>query len=369
MANIFITGATGFLGSLLIDEILSNTKDTVHALVRDKGVTPGRRRLISLLEDLRGGKKLGEKTKNRIKTYTGNITHNNLGLAAEAFKELAGNIDMMYHTAAATSLNSPLAKVRKANVEGTKNLLDFAALCAQKGRLKKVNHVSTAYVAGTKRCVFKESDLDIGQDFNNTYEQSKFEAEKLIHEYRKKGLDIDIFRPAIMMGRLKDGKTTNFKMFYQPLHFFSLELFERIPACEDSRANVINIDTVAKAIAKIAGAPNGKNMCYHIVSPNTPNFKFVLDVATDFFGFRKPGLVKLEDIDMRAEYSAIKRKMIEPYLPYFNYFTEFTMENGKARLEKEGFEFPELDRKNLTRLFEYCAKTGFIKRKKNVVAR
>jgi len=40
----------------------------------------------------------------------------------------------------------------------------------------------------------------------------------------KKGLDIDIFRPSIILGRHKDGRTTNFKMFYQLLHFFAMEL-------------------------------------------------------------------------------------------------------------------------------------------------
>ena len=76
--------------------------------------------------------------------------------------------------AAITDLNWPLEEVRNINVHGTKSVLDFAVLCKKDGSLKKVNHISTVYVVGAKRCKFKESDLDVSQKFNNTYEQTKY---------------------------------------------------------------------------------------------------------------------------------------------------------------------------------------------------
>lgn len=363
MNNIFVTGATGFLGSLIVDEILSSSGDVLHILVRDKQASVGRDRLISTLSDARGGG-LNEAEKNRIHAYKGDITKRGLGLDRRDAAYLAGTIDVIYHSAATTDINLPIAKARKINVGGTANVLDFALQCKQKGRLKKVNHISTAYVAGTGKALFKEDHLDIKQGFNNTYEQSKFEAEKLAHKYRRNGLHIDIFRPSIILGRYTDGKTTNFKMFYQPLHFLSLEIFEKIPAKGHSKANVINVDTAARAIVLISNRSGELSTTYHIASPDSPTFEFVLDAASDFFGFRKPEIVRPEELNMVMEYSFTQERMIAPYLPYFSYLTKFDMENTLNCLKKENFKFPAFDKVNLTRLFEYCDKVGFIKRRK-----
>jgi len=365
MNNIFITGGTGFLGSLLINEVLASSNDMVHVLVRDKFAAFGKNRIISAIEKLNDGTKLDEKKRNRIQAYTGDITRKNLGLNRGAIQELTITLDSIIHSAAVTDLNLPLKQARLVNVTGTQNVLDFALLCKEKGSLRKLNHVSTAYIAGDQKCIFKESDFHMGQVFNNTYEQSKYEAEKLVRVYRDKGLDIDIFRPAIMLGRYRDGMTTSFKMFYQPLHFFSREIFDKIPAREHSKANMINIDIAAKAILLISKQPKSKNMTYHIVSPKMPNLDYLLNIGSEYFGFIKPELVKFEEINVHKEYSFIKEKLISPYIPYMNYLTEFDMKNTKAALRGQNFRFPELNKRNLIRLFEYCDKTGFIKRKKH----
>jgi hypothetical protein len=69
----------------------------------------------------------------------------------------------------------------------------------RRGRLRRHVHVSTAYVAGRFHGIFKETDLDLGQGFRNTYEQSKFEAEKAIGEAAGE-LPLVIARPSIIVG-------------------------------------------------------------------------------------------------------------------------------------------------------------------------
>ncbi len=367
MSNIFITGATGFLGSALISEILSSSNDTVYALVRGKTATDAEKRLMAILEELSDRHELDNGKKDRIKICVGGITHRQLGLDKETLHHLIDNIDTIYHSAAITDLNWPLEKIRKINVDGTKNVLNFAVMCRKNGRLKKVNHISTAYIAGIKRSIFKENHLDVSQEFNNTYEQSKYEAEVLVSKYRKKNLDIDIFRPGIIMGRYKDGKTIKFKMLYQPLHFFALELFDKIPVVKNGKAYLINVDIVARTIFLINSLPDKITMNYHIISPETPTLNYVLDIASEYFGFKKPEFIPSEEIDIYKEYSPAKRKLIEPYLPYLNCTIEFTMENTLNQLQRANFTFPEFDEENLIRLFEYCDKVGFIKRKKKNV--
>ncbi len=368
MSNIFITGATGFLGSELINQILTSSDDTIYALVRGEDATKAKQRLISKLEKVFDHGQLNGEERARIEICVGDITQKNLGFNKNVLHSLIDKIDIIYHMAAITDLNWTLKKVRNVNAHGTKNVLDFALLCKKKGSLKKINHISTAYVMGIGQARFKENDLEVGQEFNNTYEQSKYEAEQIVSQYRDKELDIDIFRPSIILGRHKDGKTTKFKMLYQPLHFFSLELFNKIPLTTSGKTYLVNVDIAAKAIFLINKLSKTKNMNYHIVSPDAPTFSFILDMASEYFGFRKLEFVSTEKLDLHEEYSPARRKMIEPYMPYFNCLTELPIKNTLAGLRESNLRFPKFDEENFIRLFKYCNTCGFIKRKrKNVV--
>ena len=60
------------------------------------------------------------------------------------------------------------------NVDGTARVLEFARAAG----LERLTYVSTAYVAGEPRALFREDELDVGQRFRNPYERSKFEAER-----------------------------------------------------------------------------------------------------------------------------------------------------------------------------------------------
>ncbi|MDD5428134.1 MAG: SDR family oxidoreductase [Candidatus Omnitrophica bacterium] len=351
MRNIFMTGAGGFIGSELID-VMRKSGESFHiyALVR-------------------GSRKIKGPD---ITLCDGDITKSNLGLNKENFDMLTKTVDTIFHCAADTDLNLSKERLCLTNVTGTKNVLDLALKCKEKGGLKKVNHISTAYVAGARgsvKCVVKEDELDVGQGFNNRYEESKSAAEKCVADYRSKGLDIDIFRPSIVLGRYEDGKTTNFKMLYQPIHFFSLELFDRLPAPVYDVANLINLDTAAKSIFLISNRPGKKNMNYHITSPNTVSIEKVLDIVCGYLGVKKPELVPAGSFDAQKEYTPVMRRMIAPYAAYFNYGAKFDMTNTFSALEGADLDFPDFDEENFTRLLKYCEKTGFIKRKKHAVIR
>src|SRR4030042_2889836 len=368
MSNIFITGGTGFLGSDLICEILNSSSNHIYALVRARNITHARRKLFNILEKLSQPRGLNRAARKRIHVYKGDITRKNLDLKRNDLNKLVKTIDVIFHSAASTNLKSPLKKIRRINVNGTKRVLDFALLCQRQGRLKKVYHISTVYVAGTKICTFKEKDLNIRQGFNNHYERSKFEAEQLIHRYRKRGKNISIFRPSIMLGRYKDGISTRFKMLYQPLHFLSFELIDTLPVIKEGKPNLINVDIAAKTIMLISQMNHRKNKTYHITSPDALPLSYVLGMASKFFGFKNPRLAPPNSIDMNKDYTPVKRKIIEPYLPYFNYLTKFDMKNTLDQIKKTNFVFPQLNKKNLYRLFKYCDEVGFIKKKrKNVV--
>ena len=366
MRNIFITGATGFLGSYILRELLRNEEISPIVLVRNKKGESADRRIDRVLRYFYGDKNY-KIIARRIRIVEGEVDKRSLGINDKIRESLANEIDEIYHSAAVAQFRMPLAKIRKSNVDGTKNIFDFALECKDKGRLKTVNHISTTYVAGTRSGIFYEHELDVGQGFNNTYEQTKYEAELLVRGYQEKGLPITVFRPSILTGDSVEGKTNNFKMLYQPLHFFSEELFEIAPINRFAKENLIPVDLVAKAIIMISSENKNADKIYHIANTSTVEMGHFIDIAEDFFGFKKPELIPFEYFDM-TKLSPVQRKLIEPYIPYFNYKTMFdSSEAQKIIIEKE-LKYPVIDDRFLERIFKFCAKSGFIKPKKHYVA-
>lgn len=367
MKNILITGATGFLGRYLLKKILENEDLTPVVLVRGRKDEPVDKRMERVLGYFYGSNRVKVILK-RIKIVEGEVDRESLGLDKKIRQSLIDEVDEIYHCAAIAAFRIPLETIRKSNVAGTENVMKFAVDCKNKGRLKRINHISTTYVAGTKRGVFYENELDVGQKFNNTYEQSKFEAEIIVQDYRKRGLEIAVFRPSILTGDSITGKTASFKMLYQPLRFFSSELFEAIPADRNAQFNLIPVDSVAEAIYLIANARGTDNRTFSISNSSTVSAGHFIDVASDFFGFIKPELIPLKEFDLnRLTY--VQKNLLDPYIPYFDHNPIFDSSNAKAILSKNKFNYPIVDNGLLTRLFKYCVDSGFIKlRRKYVTA-
>jgi long-chain acyl-CoA synthetase len=228
-----------------------------------------------------------------------------------------------------------------------------------------VNHISTAYIVGTRSGIeFSEDMLDVGQGFNNTYEQSKFEAELLIKDYIRKGLNISVFRPSMVMGHSKDGRTNNFRLFYEPLHFFSLDIYDEFPIDLDCSQNFINIDTVAEAIYALGDINGGA--VYHIVSPEDFSAKTFMKLASEYFGFKMPKCISVEKFDFE-KWTYVQRALADSFVPYFNYRTKFSSRKTQGVLRDYNFKYPKMNSNNLKKIFEYAIKTNFIKRKDKYV--
>jgi len=362
MPNIFITGGTGFLGWNIVRLLLEDNSNNIFILAREKGDASAFSRIDALLK---GAYKPDDALalKKRIHIIDGDITEDNLGIGPAELKEFTGKIDTIYHSAALCEFGVPYKKIRKINVDGTKNVLDFALDC----RPEQFNHISTAAVVGRKGGKFYEADLDIGQEFNNTYEQTKFEAEKLIEEYRNKGLNISIFRPSVITGDSRTGEVTNFQMLYQPLHIFSLELYSEVPADPDVDFNLVPVDYVAKAIYMISSKAKDNNKAYHLLNSDWITFDVFLDSAARFFGFKKPRLIPVSKFDM-AKLRGFSYKLLEQYIPYMNHEKViFDTGNSQNALNGDEFRWPKTDESFLETLFRFCDESGYIKARTGVL--
>lgn len=170
----------------------------------------------------------------------------------------------------------------RSNIEGTRSILE---LCRETG-IENLHYFSTAYVAGSSKR-FYEHEIDIGQTLRNDYEQSKFEAEKMVRaaEYLK---HLTVYRPSIVVGDSQTAFTTTFHGFYAVLKL-AHTLVRRLPLGSTSgrnlltalgmdgteRKNFVPVDWVAGIFEHIFSNPNHHGQTYHLTSPEPP-------LATDF---------------------------------------------------------------------------------------
>jgi len=364
MANIFMTGGTGFLGWDIVKELLKEKNSKLYLLARGKKKESAQDRINGLIKKSYHGIER-KVVSRRIEIIEGDIAEKGLGIVKSRMDKLRSEIDTIYHSAALCQFNVPMPIIRKINVSGTKNVLDFALQCKRNGQFQSFNHISTIGVAGKFSGRFYEDDLDVGQEFDNTYEQSKFEAEKLVEEYRKKGLAIPVFRPGIIVGGSVTNEVSEFQILYQILHLLSLEIFDEIPLNRNLRYGFVPVDCVARAIHLIASDKDNAK-AYHLVNLDTVSAGVCLDIAAGYFGFKKPNVVSKEDFNYKG-LTGVKKIIIDFYMSYIVHKNiGFDTENFDSVMKQKSFAWPKIDKRYMVTIFNYLDRIGYIKRKRNI---
>lgn len=191
--NILLTGATGFLGVHILNEILTNSDATIYCLVRGKDDKFAEQRLKDLYK-FYFNKSLKEYNK-RIKIIFGDITKSDLGISETNYKKLLEIIDTVIHSAATVKHYGDADLFYKINVIGTKNIINFCEI-----NNAKLHYISTISVSGQytekESKTFTENNFWIEQNYSdNEYVKSKFEAEyEILNEIQNKNLYAKIYR-------------------------------------------------------------------------------------------------------------------------------------------------------------------------------
>jgi long-chain acyl-CoA synthetase len=343
--GVLITGATGFLGMEILARYLERTDRPVYALVRARDQAQANRRLRETVATVLGQ---GRAHEERVHAVPGDVETPDLGLDDATQRDLASRVTDIVHSAASVSFTEPLPVMRRINVEGTRRMLDLAERCRDHGGLRRFTHISTAYVAGTQEGDFRESVLDVGQDFHNPYEQSKFEAEKLVRARRGR-LPVRVMRPSIIVGERASGWTTSFNVLYGPLKAFARDRLPALPADPHAPVDVVPVDYVADAVFTLASdppAPAEAPDTYHLVAGSrATTVGHLVSMSARFFGRREPVVVPpswyaraVHPMLMRSMRGARRRALrrSEVFFPYFSSRTRFDDSQARARLDPAG---------------------------------
>jgi thioester reductase-like protein len=235
------------VGAEVLARLLEQEDRGVVAVLRAGDDLQARRRLDTLLHDVLG---LDASAAARTVALAGDVTRPGLGLSASARDRVLASVDSVVHSAASVSFDLPLAEARAINVGGTSGVLSLARELAERGRLRRMVHVSTAYVAGDHAGTFREDQTWAGQQFRNTYEQSKLEAELMLASAGA-GLPLVIARPSIVVGDERSGWTAAFHGLYGPLRAVARGLVRRIPAAPDGLVDTVPLDYVGAGIVHL----------------------------------------------------------------------------------------------------------------------
>ena len=259
--NYFVTGATGFVGRHLVEELLKRD-GTIYVLVREGS----RGKIDGLIDELDAG--------DRIVPVSGDMSKQGLGV--EGFDE---KIDHFFHLAAIYDVAADPETMIKANVEGTRHVVEFV----NSHDVGRFHHTSSIAVAGSYKGVFQEDMFDEDQKLPHAYHESKYDSEKLVRrEAQPKTL---IYRPGIVVGHSETGEMDKID---GPYYFFPLikRLRHALPAWfplagpEGGQTNIVPVDFVAKAMDHIAHLSDDDlpGDTFHLVNPEAQTVGETLNV-------------------------------------------------------------------------------------------
>jgi NAD(P)-dependent dehydrogenase (short-subunit alcohol dehydrogenase family) len=249
----FVTGATGFIGRHLVQELIDHREGEIFVLVR-KGS-------LARMETLT--RRWGS---DRVTPVVGDLAKPGLGVSKKWVAAHQGDIDHFFHLAAIYDMTADDATNETMNVGGTRNALSLA------GALDAgcFHQVSSVAAAGDYSGRFDETMFDEGQHLPSPYHRTKYDSEKIVRD--EATVPWRVYRPAVVVGESETGAMDKVD---GPYYFFPVlkMLRDNLPSwlpmvgVDLGDTNVVPVDYVAKAMDHLAHLPGHDGEAFHLVNP------------------------------------------------------------------------------------------------------
>ena len=347
--NYFITGASGFIGKRLVKKLLERDGSVVFFLVRALETDA-----VARLQEYWGV------DASRAIPVVGDLTQPMLGVSKAEAKKLSKKITHFFHLAAVYDLNADAETQQRANVDGTRNTVQFAeAIGARHFHL-----FSSIASAGLFEGLFREDMFEEAENLDHPYFRTKHDSEAIVR--RECRIPWRIYRPAIVVG---DSRTGEMDKIDGPYYFFKLiqKMRKLLPpwmptiGIEGGRINVVPVDFVVAAVDHIAHLRNEDGKCFHLVDPSPMRVGDLLNtisraahapemamrVNAALFGFipRHMRKAMMALTPVRRIRQAIMKDLGLPddILTFVNYPTRFDCRETTRALQGSGIAVPPLD--------------------------
>ncbi|HKY62241.1 MAG TPA: thioester reductase domain-containing protein [bacterium] len=363
--EIFLTGATGFLGAFFLRELLDRSHGRIHCMVRARDPVQGLKRIRENLEFFQLWR---PEFVDRIVPVVGDLAKPRLGLSPEGFDRLAEQIDLVYHNGASVNFIYSYRDLKPTNVLGTQEVIRLAA----SRRPKALHHVSTIGIfplSGRQgsRAFSERDEPEDPRGLLNGYAESKWVAEKLVRQAALRGLPVAIYRPGEVLGESEAGMCRAKNDAYSHILKGGL-LLGSAPVI---RANfyAVPVDFVVKAAVYLSSQEGSLGRTFHLVGqPLT---------AEGIFSLLKDCGVLLRRLsyddwlqELRALSAKLPKNPLAPLFPYLssdpirilaNIETELVVESQATHRALAGmtFRLPSPER-TLSCHFRFLERSGFL---------
>jgi NAD(P)-dependent dehydrogenase (short-subunit alcohol dehydrogenase family) len=349
----FVTGATGFIGRHLVQELLANREGEIALLVR----AGSRERVEALIRGWEAG--------DRVSIVVGDLGSPMLGVADDWVEKHRGKVDHFFHVAALYDMTASDELNEELNVGGTRSALELAEALA----VGVFHHVSSVAVAGDYQGVFDEDMFDEGQGLPSSYHRTKFESERIVRE--ESSVPWRVYRPAIVVG---DSQTGEMDKLDGPYYFFPLlkRLRDNLPAwlpmlgVDLGDTNIVPVDYVASAMEYLAHQPGLDGKAFHLVNPEpqpavevvnafataAKGPRFTVPVDRRFTGLVPSGLLPTGMLPKALQLGPVQLALRETIgrlgvppevLGHVSFPSEFASRRTLKALRGSGISCPDLD--------------------------
>jgi thioester reductase-like protein len=364
MAYFLLTGATGLLGRYLLRDI-TLAELPLAVVVRPTKWESAAQRIETAMAHWEND--LGRPLVRPV-ILQGDIGEPGLGLNEHDLEWVRANCGSMIHSAASLTFHAeqPTGEPWRSNVQGTRNVLE---LC-RRLQIRDYHHVSTAYVCGLRRGRVMETELDLGQEFGNDYEQTKITAEKEVlaaSDFER----VTIYRPSIIVGDSATGFTTSYHGFYTPLRLV-YSLLRTLPGevimggdwmgtlqlAGDERKNLVAVDWVSAAMTWVVAHPECHGKTYHLTNPapaTTQSMRHAMGIVLGELVRDRKSSRSLHEVG--DDYADSFREQMGVYQSYWSDDPAFDSTNTQTALPH--LPCPEIDATVLDRLVRFAVGANF----------
>lgn len=338
--QLFLTGATGFLGAAIAAHWLQDVDAPVPLfLVRAGDAAQGLLRLQARLADFA----VPEVVRQRLRAE--HIVCGDLeAVAAFAGDPRLDALDLVINSAALTTF-SQNPRIRPINTEGT---FALGASFARRPRLRRFLQIGTAMSCGPGLAspVHEDWRQGVGAKHVVPYTQSKLDAELLMRE-RLPGLPLVCARPSIVVGHRELGCAPSASIFWV---FRMAQLLGAFTCGLDERIDVLPVDWCAQALVALALKPTLQHDLYHVSAGDSSDNFAAIDIAlAEADGIAPWGsrYRKVGAADMRALAERFAQQVPEAHprlimraMRIYGGFAEMNYVFDNQRLLAEGIEPP-----------------------------
>ena len=314
IGDVLLTGATGYLGIHILNELLTNYHGKILCPVRAKGNDEALSRIKTLYFYYFGRTEAFSHFDERVTAFAAEVTEPNAfeKTPLAHWRGAGGEALTVVNCVANVKHFSAGNDIEMVNIESVRHLIAF---CLRTG--SRLIHISTNSIAGISidnvpgpEVKLTEQILYIGQNIDaNKYVYSKFKAEELVLDASAHhGLNAKIMRVGNLSARQKDGEfqinfnTNNFLATLRAYVVIGMIPYEDL----DQRFEFSPIDEVASAIMQLAQTPK-ECMVFH---PSNTHRQFLSDIL---MGFAESGIT-LKRVEKEEFQQALEKMMENPDL-------------------------------------------------------